>query len=69
MPTNQNSLSPQLEKRYITPVDFERLYSVGRRKLRTLRRLGGGPKFRRVSAKVILYEIAEVERWLRSLSN
>jgi hypothetical protein len=67
MPTKQKSRSTLLEKEYITPTEVERCFSVSQRKLRDMRREGGGPKFRRVSRKAVLYSIREIERWFNSL--
>ncbi len=54
-------------KQYITPAEFERLYGIDRRKLRTLRREGGGPPFRRLSSKVVFYSIRGIHKWFKSL--
>ena len=57
-----------MEKILLDPNDVEAVFGLKAGTLANLRSLGRGPKFIKVGRKV-LYAKADVERWVRKVSN
>jgi hypothetical protein len=58
---------PSYKKRYLNDREVEAIYGVSRRQLQRMRLLDQGPQFRRFGYKVVMYEVAALERWIESL--
>jgi hypothetical protein len=64
--------SKTVAKRYLTEIEVEEEYSLGRRYLRLRRFRGGGPPWIKPTGKLgekggrVLYSRADLESWLRS---
>lgn len=59
----------KIEKKLLTPTEVSVLTRIPLRSLIALRRRGDGPPFIRISRKIILYSVAELEGWLANASS
>lgn len=59
----------KIEKKLLTPAEVSVLTRIPLRSLIALRRRGGGPPFIRISRKIVLYPVAELEGWLAKASS
>lgn len=51
------------ETRFVKPDEAARILGISRGMLATLRARGGGPAFSKPTARIVLYEVRNLEAW------